>query len=325
MNTPHHQRGIALLVAIMLVAIGTILAASIAFKSAMAARRGIASLSFEQSVRVAQGAEALAAYALRDDTNETDDYSEFWAQPLPPTEITPGVTLEARVDDLQGRFNLNSLVDEQGNLDVRSRNAFQRLLQAVGLETKWADQMVDWIDGDSNENGFDGLEDGGTTGQKPPYRVANARITSVSELLALPGFGRERYQKLSAYVSALPYKAPLNTCTASGVVLDAMMAEGYSEFSVPETLERNRKEGCYPTAEQYKQIYVVQNPATGEDEGARQKWLNSHFDQKSDYYRLTSVVTLGGSDFALYSLLQKPGVSGSQGKVHVVQRSFTPD
>ena len=72
MKAPANQRGVALLAAILLVALGTILAAGIAFQSAMAARRGAASLSFDESVLVAQGAEALAAYALNQDTNNTD-------------------------------------------------------------------------------------------------------------------------------------------------------------------------------------------------------------------------------------------------------------
>src|SRR5262245_40871800 len=99
MRAPRSQRGVALLAAILLVALGTILAAAIAYESAMAARRGAAGLSFEQSVLVAQGAEALAAYALKDDRNSTDDFSDSWAQPFGPTEITPDMVLEASVED----------------------------------------------------------------------------------------------------------------------------------------------------------------------------------------------------------------------------------
>lgn len=316
------QRGVALLAAILLVALGTILAASIAFQSAMAARRGIASMSFEQSVLVAQGAEALAAYGLRDDSNSTDDYSESWAQPFGPTEITPGVVLEARVEDMQGRFNLNNLLNDQGQVDPLSRDAFQRLLQLLGLEPKWADQMVDWLDGDIAENSFDGLEDGGTTGQQPPYRVANTLITSTSELLALPGFGRDRYVKLAPYVAALPPGTPLNVCTASGLVLDAMHGE-QQEFSLqsPEDFAKSREKECFPHLTVYRQDL---NPQ-GVDPQAAAKWIQSQFSERSQYYRLTSVMTLGGSDFALYSLLQKASGTGQQGKVRVLQRSFTPD
>lgn len=323
MRPPCRQRGVALLAAILLVAIGTIIAASIAFQSAMAARRGIASLSFEESVLVAQGAEALAAYGLREDGGRTDDYSESWAQPFGPTEITPGVVLEARVEDLQGRFNLNSLIDSSGAVDEYMRDSFRRLLEALQIEPKWADQVVDWIDGNVEPTGFDGLEDSGTTNQQPPYRTANTLITSTTELLALPGFGRERYVKLAPYVTALPPDTRLNVCTAPGLLLDAMVDDGYHEFGLDaQALANSRKKECFPKFEDYKTILRTQRSLT--DPGQISQ-ITAHFLDKSTYFRLTSVITLGGSDFALYSLLQKTGAAGQQGKVRVVQRSFTPD
>src|SRR5581483_3901921 len=62
---PGRQRGIAMLVAILLVALGTILAAAIAYESAMSARRSTATFSFDEALLVDEGAEALAAYGLR--------------------------------------------------------------------------------------------------------------------------------------------------------------------------------------------------------------------------------------------------------------------
>lgn len=321
---PHRQRGVALLAAILLVAIGTILAASIAFQNAMAARRGIASLSFEQSVLAAQAAEAAAAGILRDDGAQTDDFSDSWAQRLPPTEVVPGVMLEAWLEDLQGRFNLNSLVTSTGEIDQEALDSFRRLLEALEIEPKWADQLADWIDPNLEPHGFDGLEDGGTTNQQPPYRTANTIITSTSELLALPGFGRERYLKLAPFVAALPPESPLNVCTASGIVLDAMVDEGYREYSVdPEALANSRKKECFPKLEQYTIDLLGERHVTDEAQG---RLIKSHFGKSSKYFRLTSLITLGGSEFALYSLLQRgQGGSAGQGKVRVVQRSFTPD
>ena len=60
-RSPARQRGIAMLVAILLVALGTILAADIAYRNAMSARRATATLSFDEALLVAQGAEAQGA------------------------------------------------------------------------------------------------------------------------------------------------------------------------------------------------------------------------------------------------------------------------
>src|SRR5438874_5246775 len=64
-RAPRGQRGIALLVAILLVALGTIIAAAVAYENAMSARRGAATYAFDQALLIAEGAEALAAYGLR--------------------------------------------------------------------------------------------------------------------------------------------------------------------------------------------------------------------------------------------------------------------
>ena len=64
-RSPARQRGIALLVAILLVALGTIIAAAIAYRSAMTARRATATFSFDEALLVGEGAEALAAYGLK--------------------------------------------------------------------------------------------------------------------------------------------------------------------------------------------------------------------------------------------------------------------
>jgi general secretion pathway protein K len=63
--TRHGQRGIALITAIVLVAIATVIATAIAFSSAMAARRATTVFGADQSLLAAEGAEAVAAYLLK--------------------------------------------------------------------------------------------------------------------------------------------------------------------------------------------------------------------------------------------------------------------
>src|SRR6266404_6498937 len=86
----------------------------------MAARRGSATMAFDEALLVGQGAEALAAYGLKTvmqsskagTAGTVDVYpAQPWAQPVGPLEVVPGVALEASLEDMQGRFNLNWLVD----------------------------------------------------------------------------------------------------------------------------------------------------------------------------------------------------------------------
>src|SRR5688572_22570357 len=112
------QRGVALITAVLLVALGTIVATAIAFQGTMAARRGAATFALDQSIAFAQGAEAIAAYALKEDKNKTkDELSEDWAKPFGPVEVVPGVSLEAVLQDMQGRFNVNLLLGQDNEPD----------------------------------------------------------------------------------------------------------------------------------------------------------------------------------------------------------------
>src|SRR5580698_8219817 len=64
-SIPASQRGVALMTAIVLVAIAAVLATAIAFSSTMAARRATTMCGADQSLLAAEGAEAMAAYVLK--------------------------------------------------------------------------------------------------------------------------------------------------------------------------------------------------------------------------------------------------------------------
>jgi len=313
------QRGVALIVAILLVALGTILAAAVAYENAMTARRGAGTFAFDESLLIAQGAEALAAYGIRQFYQADPQHTyigQGWDKPVGPMEVVPGVMLEASLEDLQGRFNLNNLVKNDGTPDAVNVAAFTKLLELLGLETKWAPMLVDWIDADIVPQNIDGAEDSVYMGQTPPYRTPNRYITSASELLALPGFGRDRYLLLAPYVTALPWKTTINVCTAKDKVLDAFLASGQTDFSsTAGQLDKNRAAGsggCFPTLANFQAAFA--DPKV---------WAQtqSKFGQTSVYFRLTSLITVGSAEFNLYSLMYRDAT----GAVRPIQRSFTPD
>jgi general secretion pathway protein K len=334
-KSPARQRGIALLVAILLVALGTIIAASIAYENAMTARRGAATLALDQSVLVGQAAEALAAYGLRavwrSDKNHTY-IGQGWDKPVGPVEVVPDVMLTASLEDLSGRFNLNSLVNAtDGTVNQTNFAAFQQLLTYLDIEPKWAGYIVDWIDPDIVPQNPDGAEDSVYMGQVPPYRTPNMYITSASEILALPGFGHDRYAKLAPYIVALPIDAKINICTASGMVLDAF-TPGRREYSLdPDQLLKNRESAgaCFPSLQEYQQAIAAspQQPSTttgttpkpGGPSGGNTS--ATEFVTNSPYFRLTSFVTIGSTEFNLYSLLYQD----QTGNVRPLLRTYTPD
>ena len=79
-------RGVALIIALVVVALATILATRIGAQSALDQRRGATLLAQEQAFQVALGAEAWAIEILREDAERSkrDSLDEAWATPLPP-------------------------------------------------------------------------------------------------------------------------------------------------------------------------------------------------------------------------------------------------
>jgi general secretion pathway protein K len=302
------QRGVALITAVLMVALATILAVNVSFRGFLDQRRSATLFALDQGYEVALGAEAWAADFLQKDAQEsqTDYLGEKWAQPLPPLPIEGG-TVAGRLEDLQGRFNLNNLVFPDGTTNPEAVKQLERILAVLEIEPTWASAMADWIDQDSQPGFPDGAEDSVYTNQNPPYLTANMPITRASEIMALVGFGAARYAKLKPYVTALPVGTPLNVCTAPGIVLDAL-SENTHEFGLnPQDLANRRKDACFPTLDDLR----------GSLGDANFEKLKNSLTESSNYFGATVWVTIGTTEFTLYSLLAR-----GNGTVRPYLRSF---
>ena len=304
------QRGVALITAVLMVALATMLAVEVSFRGFLDQRRSATLFGLDQGFEIALGAEAWAADFLRRDAQEskTDHLGEVWAQPLPPLPIEGG-TVEGRLDDQQGLFNLNNLRFHDGTVNEQAVRQLERLLGWLEIEPTWAATIADWVDEDAQPGFPDGAEDSVYTGQMPPHLAANMPVTRASELMVMPGFGLERYLKLRPFVTALPVGTPLNVCTAPGIVLDSFL-EDVREFGLmdPEELANRRGEGCFPTLQDLR-------GAMGEP---AYEQLKNSFTESSGYFRASVWVTIGTTQFSLYSLM----VRSNTGAVRPYLRSF---
>jgi len=304
------QRGVALIVAVLIVALATMLAASVSFKGYLDQRRSANAYAMDQGFEVALGGEAWAADSLRRDKQQnsrTDDFTEEWATPIPPIPIEGG-EFEGQLEDMQGRFNINSLVVLQGDKLIADEDPngaikrFERLLELLELEPKWATVIADWIDTDIQPLFPDGAEDPTYTGLTPPYRTANMPVTRTSELLAIAGFGLDRYRKLEPFISALPIGTPINVCTAPPEVLDAIIGKNQEFTRSRENLAETRKQRCFPNKQDFESGLSADDKRRL-DEG-------KIIDQTSSYFRATIWVTIGTTQYTLYSLLYRGGNNG---------------
>lgn len=220
MSTRRHSRGVALITALLIMALVASLTYTLKWNNSLDMRRTMVMLNRDQAVQIAMGAESWMQSILRQDLqdSQTDHLGEIWAANLPSLPIDGGEVI-GRLEDLQGRFNVNNLIDTNGTVDMDSLEQFQRLLIALQLDPRLAGIAADWIDADQDAGFPDGAEDAIYTGMTPPYRTANQMLSNATELAAIDGMDKATMDTLLPHITALPGFTEINANTATGPVL----------------------------------------------------------------------------------------------------------
>ena len=123
---PGRQAGIALVMAMLVMALATILATELLWTTSVDLRRTQNLLERDQAIQIGMGLELLAGELLRvdfEDDPEVDALTERWAEEYGfPFE---GGSVVGQLEDMQGRFNLNSLVNERGQRNDKAADQFR--------------------------------------------------------------------------------------------------------------------------------------------------------------------------------------------------------
>ncbi len=188
-----------------------------------------------------EGAELFAAWGLQEDARMdqengrlVDSLDELWAEPL--ESLTDEGWVRGHLEDAQGRFNINSLIQKSAAMQganppsnlpltqrfTASQKRFIRLLQTFEFEdgpidlaraVEITEAVIDWIDVDQTVTGFGGAETPYYQQLDPPTTPPNWPMVSVSELIHIKGMTAELYRALLPYVIALPENVKLNINT----------------------------------------------------------------------------------------------------------------
>lgn len=220
---PSRQAGAAVLVAMLVVALATLAASSFMFRSHVEWRHLENMTRLDQAQWILRAAERWGAAVLMDDARQSsvDHLGEAWATQLPPVEAE-GYQVSGRMEDQNGRFNLNNIV-QAGKTDERQLLAFRRLLKALNLPDELATAAMDWMDDDDLPITQDSAENVYYSSLNPPYRAANRPLIRLNELLQVKGFNRDILVTLRPYVTALPTRTAVNLNTARPEVLVALV------------------------------------------------------------------------------------------------------
>lgn len=289
------RRGVALITAMLITALAGSVAAGLSWDNALDVRRTMVMLYRDQAIQVAVGSEGWVRSILSDDlaNSPSDHLGEIWATEIPALPIdTEAVQGEifGKIEDLQGRFNINNLLDGNGEVDQPSFAQFERLLTALGLDVRLAGVTADWLDADQTENIPDGAEDPLYSGLTPSYRTANQRIANVTELAALDGMDRASFEILLPHVSALPERTPINVNTATSAVLQSLGPN--IRESDAEGLIALREDGGFVD---YAGVFA---PLVDPD---LQQWIS----ESTSYFQLKAVVQVDTVRISLFTLLYR--------------------
>jgi general secretion pathway protein K len=301
------QHGVALITALLVVSLVTVIAVAMATRQHIDVRLSGNLVHGEQAYAYALGAEAWARVILRRDDLQSnyDSLTEDWATALPPLAVEGG-QVSGKIEDLQGRFNINNLILQNGKDSEPDVAYFRRLLEILQLNPSLTDALLDWIDADINVRFPDGAEDENYLLGSIPYRAANRPLTSISELRLVAGFDQNVVRLLEPYVTALPSRTLINVNTASPIVLLALHKD-FTQSDVDAIITGRGKTG-----------YATVQAFMGQDALAGRK-LDEPVDVSSQYFLVHTDVIVGQGQAHLESL-----VARDKGKTRVLFRTRTP-
>jgi len=304
----NQQRGVALITAILIMALITTLTFSLEWDNSLDLRRTYVSMYREEAIQAAIGAESWVLSILRQDIedSETDHLGEVWASDIPPLPLEGDDIRGAvfgQIQDLQGRFNINNLIDRDGDVDQPSLEQFRRLLISLDVDVRFAGIAADWLDANSEAGFPDGAEDSIYTGIVPPYRTANQILSSTSELAALEGMDKATMDTLLPHITALPGRTAINVNTATGPVLQSL-DENITMADVERLLSEREETGFADITNTFSSLVTPD--------------VLNQIEETSDFFQLKVIVQIDTVRITYYSLLER----GPRGDVTPILRSI---
>ncbi len=225
------QRGAALLLAMMIVALVATAAASMIWQQWRAVQVESAERARAQATWILNGALDWGRLILREDARSggADHLGEPWALPLAEARLStflavdnanvddaPEAFLSGHIVDAQSRYNLRNLI-EGGQVLPKEVAAFGRLLESLDLDRSLAVRIATALNAASPAGPAASAPGGGSQTPDGPQRLMPQSVAQLAWL----GVDAEAIQRLAPYVVLLPARSAVNLNTAAREVLMA--------------------------------------------------------------------------------------------------------
>jgi general secretion pathway protein K len=202
---PRAQQGVALITVLLVFALAAIITSQVASRNYRDIRKTANLINSKQAYHYALAGEQFARQLLFRDFDDSelpraDGLSDNWANIEQVFDIDNGAMTIA-ISDQHSKFNLNNLLQDNGQINTLAYAQFQALLGELDIDRQLAMVLVDWLD--ANSVAFkNGAED--PQYEELKYLAANQPLSDRSELRLLQKLAIEDYSRLKEYVVALP-------------------------------------------------------------------------------------------------------------------------
>ncbi len=221
------ERGVALLVVLLGVALLTLIVVDFSTTSALGYLSAANQADEMRAYYLARsainvGAALLAQDARQDAANGTqyDALTDVWAAPVPPLPVEGGVAQLSVVDETR-KFDINLIVSATtGQPDPTYLPIAERLFENLGVSPNLLGAIVDWLDPDSVESP-NGAEADYYMRLVPPYMPRNGPMPTIGDLRMIKGIDDATFNVLKRCLTVMP-EVLVNVNTAEPEVLGAL-------------------------------------------------------------------------------------------------------
>ena len=325
-RNPAKQRGVALIVVLLIVAMVVIIATNITSRNQLSMRRPLNLAQYDQAYWYAISAEELAKKILKQDLDDSEGRvhkQQYWAMSdvVFPAEYGE---IAGKITDMRSCFNLNALSittkdveNGQPKLPLAAKQ-YKALLVSLGMDDFTADHLTqtlkDYIDEDTVASPY-GAEDAEYEARNVPYRAANTLMNHRSELRAVIGYTQDIYLKLLPYICVIPGNdrqlLNVNTIDVEQAALLAAMLDNQISVGEAESIINQRPGDGFAKIDDF---YESSSMGSIKWEDA----MKSSFVVDSQYFLLASGAKVDNAIFRMESVLKK----GSGNKMDVLTRQF---
>lgn len=314
---PGKQRGVALIVVMLIVAMVAIIATNINSRNQLSVRRTLNLAQYDQAFWYAISAEELAKKILKQDLEDADGtvhLQQYWAQSDVVFPAEHG-EIGGNISDLQSCFNLNALSVESKELEngrpklPLAAVQYKGLLVALGMDEFGAERLThtlkDYIDEDTTASPF-GAEDADYESRAVPYRAANTLMNHRSELRAVLGYTQDIYLKILPYICVIPgYSAQVlnvNTIKVEQAALLAGMFDNKISVGEAESIINQRPGDGYEKIEDFTELSSISSLFTDAA-------LKTSFAVDTNYFSLEAGAKVDNATFRLESVMKRSGTN----------------